>query len=230
MGNTAVDVYWIDMDAEDPDFRRFADTLSAEERHRAEKFRFERDRRRFVVRRGKLRELLSAQIGCVPARIRFSYGPFGKPFVAGCDLGFNLSHARQVALYVIGRGLEPGCDIAWRDPGFCREQIPERLFSPRELATLRALAPERQAGAFFRWWTRKEAFIKARGLGLSVPIERFEVLAAPAAPAALSSGCEGWSARSIEPVPGFEAAVVAESTDWQLCEHPPTRPERRDAA
>jgi 4'-phosphopantetheinyl transferase len=210
-----VDAHCMDLDAADLDVGRFYDTLNAEERERAALFRFERDRRRYISRRGKLRELLSDYLDCAPARIGFAYNPFGKPSVAGGDLRFNLSHSHGTALFVFARGIEVGCDIERRDTAFACEQIPERFFSALEAQTLCSLPASSRTRAFFNCWTRKEAFIKARGCGLSLPLDSFDVSLAPDEPALLR-GCDGWSVQSCEPAPDYQAAIVAKGADWQL--------------
>jgi 4'-phosphopantetheinyl transferase len=102
------------------------------------------------------------------------------------------------------------------------ERIPERFFAPREVAALRALPRERQPQGFFNCWTRKEAFIKAKGLGLSLPLDSFEVSLAPGEPAALlctrpdPQEAMRWSMRALSPDPAFAAALVVESDGWRL--------------
>jgi 4'-phosphopantetheinyl transferase len=211
-----VDAHCVDLDVADLDVAGFYDTLNAKERERAALFRFERDRRRYILRRGKLRELLSDYLDCAPARICFAYNSLGKPSVAGGDLRFNVSHSHGTALFVFARGVEVGCDIERRDPRFVCDQIPERFFSPLEVQTLRSLPASSQTQAFFNCWTRKEAYIKARGYGLSLPLDSFDVSLAPDEPVLLLRGCDGWSVQPCEPAPDYQAAIVAEGADWQL--------------
>ncbi|MEA2954317.1 MAG: 4-phosphopantetheinyl transferase [Alphaproteobacteria bacterium] len=211
-----VDAHYMDLDDVGLDVGRFRDVLSAQERERAARFRFERDRRRYILRHGKLRELLSDYLNCAPSRLRFTYNPFGKPSVAGGDLRFNVSHSHGTALFVFARGVEVGCDIERRDPRFVCDQIPERFFSALEVQTLRSLPASSQTQAFFNCWTRKEAYIKARGYGLSLPLDSFDVSLAPDEPVLLLRGCDGWSVQPCEPAPDYQAAIVAEGADWQL--------------
>ena len=93
---------------------------------------------------------------------------------------------------------------------------PERFFSAYEVGAWRDLDPTTRLEGFFNCWTRKEAYLKARGFGLSVSLDSFDVSLAPGVPAALLRGCDGWSVQSFSPAAGFEAAVVAEATDWRL--------------
>jgi 4'-phosphopantetheinyl transferase len=216
MAGTVVDVYWTDLDADGSDLGWFAGMLSANEHERARRFRFERDRQRYIVRRGRLRALLARYLDLPPPQVQLRVGPFGKPYAAEGNLRFSLSHSHGIALYAIAHGLEVGCDIEHRDQRYASEQLPELFFSPREVHTLRSLAPALQAEGFFNCWTRKEAYVKARGYGLSLPLDVFDVSLAPSEPAALLRGCAGWSVRAFEPVPSYHAAVVAQGENWRL--------------
>jgi len=216
MSAASIDIHVIDMDGAAIDLSRLSALLDDEEAERAERFRFDRDRRRFIARRGILRELLSQSLGRPAALIRFGRNAFGKPFAMETDLRFNVSHSCNIVLIAMTHERELGCDIEMRDPRFAFERIPERFFSPAETIALRGLRPTQQIEAFFNCWTRKEAFIKARGCGFALPLDSFDVSLAVDEPAALLRGCDGWSVKSFEPVPGFQAAIVAEATDWRL--------------
>jgi 4'-phosphopantetheinyl transferase len=218
----SIEVSWVDMDAEDAPLARFWETLGADERARAERFRFFRDRRRFVVRRGTLRALLARRLDRPASGIRYVCNEFGKPSLDAGDLRFNLSHSHSLALYVIARGIDVGCDVERRDARFATDEIAARFFAPREVSMLRSLAPALRTEGFFNCWTRKEAYVKARGYGLSMPLDSFVVSLAPGEPAALLEGCEpGWAVVSIETMSGYHAALVTESADWRLdCARP----------
>ncbi len=216
MQTGAVDVYVLNVATARARLGEFWAILSSDERDRAERFRFERDRERFVIRRGTLRELLALYLDEAPGRIRFCVNRFGKLSLPGRRLRFNLSHSHGVALFALAEGREVGCDIERSDPRFAADHIPERLFSAREASTLRALPTALQTAAFFRCWTRKEAYVKARGQGLSIPLDSFDVSLAPGEPATLLRGCEGWSVEAFEPVHDHPAAIVAEGADWQM--------------
>lgn len=148
-------------------------TLSLDERGRAERFHFRRDHDSFVVARGMLRIILGRYLNAEPDRLRFRYSHYGKPTLAGEfdeeALCFNLSHSDRLALYAITRGRKIGVDLERIRPDFADEQIAEQFFASGEVAALRALPLHAQQEAFFNCWTRKEAFIKARGEGLSLP-------------------------------------------------------------
>lgn len=168
-------MYTGDLDADVAD----GSVLSDDERARAARFRFDRDRHRFVAGRSTLRSLVSSYLGIDPADVAFAYGPQGKPFVLGSELSFNVSHSGGCAVYAFARGVEVGVDVELLEHSRYDDGVAERFFSPHEVATLEAVAPETRPDAFLRCWTRKEAFIKARGEGLSLPLHEFDVEFAP---------------------------------------------------
>jgi 4'-phosphopantetheinyl transferase len=198
--------------------------LSPDEQARAERFCFEKDRQRFIASRGILREILSRYLKREPARLEFSYSRFGKPSLAPDDSGsgvhFNLSHSHGLALYAISRFPEIGVDVERLRRDFPCEQIAEHFFSPHEVKTLRSLPEAGKYEAFFNCWTRKEAFVKARGEGLSLPLDQFTVSLAPAEPVALlrtegdSGEASQWALRGINPVDGYIAALAAKGNEW----------------
>ena len=205
---------------------RFQELLSTDERERADRFRFSRDRDNFIVARATLRKILGQYLRVPPAQLRFSYNSFGKPELhpstGDSALLFNLAHAGQLALYAITSGREVGIDVECvREDVDCGE-IATHFFSRREVAALRALPSEAQTQAFFNCWTRKEAYIKARGAGLSLPLDKFDVSLSPHEPAALLSTQGGaqetahWSLRELVPGSPYVAAVAVEGRDWQL--------------
>ncbi len=198
--------------------------LSADERARAAKFYFDKDREHFIVARGLLRTILGRYLDREPENLSFRYGPQGKPALAeisdGHAIRFNLSHSHGFALYAIARGREVGIDIEWIRPDLAIAEIAERFFSASEAALLRSLPAEARLEAFFRCWTRKEAYIKARGEGLSRPLNQIDLplaRAEPGLPQALqlsSSEVTQWSLQDLTPARDNVAAVVAEGRDW----------------
>jgi 4'-phosphopantetheinyl transferase len=197
-------------------------TLSSDERERAERYRFARDRVRYVVARGTLRAILGRYLGLAPAHLRFVYGPQGKPALAlehGRGISFNLSHAGDVALYAVTHGRRVGVDIEQVAPDVAGSTVPEHTFSPREVATLRALPLHEQTGAFFRCWTRKEAYVKALGAGFSLDLTSFDVSLAPGdIPALLATRPDPteaahWSLYDVDVGSGYTAALAVEGHD-----------------
>jgi len=195
-----IDVHFFSLDVE---AGRFAGLLTPDEMERASRFRFDRDRNRYIVCRGTLRELLAVGEPLV-------YGAYGKPYLPGSDLHFNVSHSHSMGMIAVARGREVGCDIERVDPSFAVENIPENFFSAYEVATLRALPESEKCGAFFRCWTRKEAFIKACGKGVSLALDSFDVSLGNRAE--LLRGAEGWFLQAVEAPEGYEAAVAVERT------------------
>ena len=168
-----VEVIWLDMDAAGDAARAaFWQTLGEDERERASRFRFARDRGRFVVRRGALRALLARHLGCAASAIRYSRNQFGKPALAASHIRFNVSHSHSIALYAVADGIEVGCDIERVDSALDIQAISERFFAPQEISMLQSLPGHLRHAGFFNCWTRKEAYLKCRGCGLSEPADR----------------------------------------------------------
>ena len=169
-----------------------------------------------------LRRILSHYLDISPALIHFSYNRYGKPALAvGANdnqLRFNVSHANDVALYAVTRGREVGLDIEFIRDDFASLEIAERFFSATEVATLQSLPAQLQTEAFFNCWTRKEAYIKALGEGLSHPLHSFAVSLAPSDTAALLSTdndpeeASRWSLVELSCDTGYVAALVVEGT------------------
>jgi 4'-phosphopantetheinyl transferase len=184
------------------------------------RFRFDRDRRRFIVARAVLRCILADYLRVPPAAVRFSYGKRGKPALPepwADRFHFNLSHSGELALIgVTGEG-RIGVDIEEFRPVAEEDRIAERFFSPREHATLVSLPKEQQQAAFFNCWTRKEAYIKALGDGLSCPLDRFDVTLGPDEPPRLVGILDEpeqvgrWTLYAPPlPVADYAAAVIVE--------------------
>ena len=192
--------------------------LSEDERERVARYRSEVSRTRFVVAHAALRDVLARYADAAPAELRFVKNYYGKPALAGEPVEFNLSHADDKAAIAITRASEVGVDIERIRPGVGGEEIARRFFSAREVETFEALPPGERQTAFFRCWTRKEAFIKAVGEGFSFPLDRFDVTFAPGeAPAILSirgrtDEASRWTLAEF-PVPeGYLAAVAVRAT------------------
>jgi 4'-phosphopantetheinyl transferase len=205
---------------------RLYGTLTPDERERAARFHFERDRRHYVAARGLLREILSLYLRQSPDSLRFSYTSYGKPYLAdecvGAGLRFNLSHSGELALYAVSLRRELGVDIERIRTDVEHAQIAAGFFSGPEVEALRALPAHLQREAFFICWTRKEAYIKGIGEGLSLPLDSFDVSLMPGAPASLlavrgdAQEAARWTLHALEPGAGYHAALVAEGRDWRL--------------
>lgn len=200
----SVAVTFAALDAEPDALRACWGILDRAERIRAGKFRFERDRRRFILRRGRLRRLLAAHTGTAAAELRFQQNGFGKPRLAAGP-HFSLSHSAERMMVAIS-DVEVGCDIERIDPALMWGPLAESLFAPGERASLEKLSAAAARTAFFHCWARKEAFVKALGLGLSHPLEAFVV--SVRADARLIAGGEGWAMAAVEAGAGYAAAVA----------------------
>lgn len=199
--------------------------LSDDEILRASRFHFTKDRNHFIAARGLLRKLLAAYLGVSPADLKVLYGEKGKPYVAAIpdiSINFNLAHSHDLVIYAFSQGRELGVDVEYIRVNLADDQIAERFFSPREINALRALPFELRKQAFFNCWTRKEAYIKARGEGLSMPLDEFDVSLAPGEPAVLLNNYKDagevsrWGMQSVSVPEGYVAALVVEGHDWSL--------------
>ena len=200
--------------------------LSHDEQTRAARFHFERDRRRFIVGRGALRIMAGRYLGADPDQLRFRYESHGKPYLSvefnHCGLGFNLAHSNELAVYAFTRGRELGIDVEYIHSLPDAEQIAARFFSAQENVALHTLPESQRLEAFFNCWTRKEAYIKAIGDGLSHPLDQFQVSLSPEEPARLlnveGSPAEAtrWSMASWAPTPGYVAALVVDGSGYHL--------------
>jgi len=226
LGDEEVHVWRAALDVQATQVQSLRRTLTADERARAERFHFQKDRKHFIVARGLLRTILGRYLDVASRQLRFSYSPYGKPSLAsefnGDALCFNLSHANGLALFAVTRGRQLGIDIERVRADLADEQVAEQFFSLREVAELRTFSGSVRSLAFFNCWTRKEAYIKARGEGLSLPLDQFDVSLAPGGPAILLSTAGNpqeafrWSLRELTPGAGYVAALVAEGNSWRL--------------
>lgn len=205
---------------------RCAQALSPDEISRAERFHFERDRRRFIAGHGVLRAILGHYVGRQPAQIEFEYSPRGKPTLAessGSDtFHFNLAHSDDLMLVAVTRGCEIGVDVErlrfMRDA----EDVAERLFSARESTRLKALPEGQKRAAFFRLWTRKEACLKATGVGITESLCEAEVSFLPGEQPRLNRlfgdehACEKWRLCELAPATGFIAALAVAAPDVRI--------------
>jgi 4'-phosphopantetheinyl transferase len=207
----------------------FADSLkhllSTDEIARAERFHFARDRNHFVAARGLLRVLLSTYLGINSEQLQFAYADKGKPSLEETQRGainFNLAHSHGMAIYAFAHQRAVGVDLEYVREELAGEKIAERFFSRREVEMLKKVPAELRKQAFFNCWTRKEAYIKARGDGLSMPLDQFDVSLGPGDPAALlrnhmePAETTRWTMRSIPAPSGYVAALVVEGHDWRL--------------
>ena len=199
----------------------FRDHLSGQENDRAEKFKFHKDRKRHVLTHGLLRVILSLYANVAPEELKFTENRYGKPELvhpSGLSLTFNLSHSHERALIGIARGRQIGVDIEYVKNDFEWQEIIERFFSPREVEMINALPKNLQLRAFFTCWTRKEAYVKATGMGLSLPLKEFDVSPVPGAATLLLSHKEAsaWSMKEVDVAESYVATVAVEGHDPRI--------------
>jgi len=220
-----VHVWRAPLDFSQPEVVKLEETLAPDEISCAARFRKAVDRRRFIACRGILRDILSRYVDREAGRLEFCYGVHGKPSlipVSGAPLlRFSLSHSQGLALLAIARNREVGVDLEHFQTNFAWKEIAKRFFSPREVAVIRSLPVEIRYKAFLIAWTCKEAYAKARGDGLSLPFDRFEVSVAPEKSCSLNAvrspqGPSRWMLAKFTQEVGYTAALAAEGNHWQL--------------
>jgi 4'-phosphopantetheinyl transferase len=177
--NNEAHIWRATLDREESEIESFRKTLSKDEQDKAASFHFQRDKGRFIVSRGILRKILARYINKEPSEIVFSYGAFGKPALPE-ELGvatihFNLTHSHGLALYAIFKNQQIGIDVELIRSDFGWESIARRYFSEMEYAALLKLPAHLREERFFSYWTCKEAYVKATGQGLSLPINEIEI-------------------------------------------------------
>ena len=207
--------------------RENRDVLSTDERIRASRFRFHVDGDRFVAARSSLRTILGRYLRTNPAELQFGVNDFGKPHLLSSEdklgLRFNLSHSHEMALVAVARNRDVGVDVEFMRADFATDDVAERFFSRSEVNQLGTIAAALKTEAFFSCWTRKEAYIKARGEGLSFPLDQFDVTVAPEAEPALLNNRRDrqevwrWSFHALAPAFGYAATMAVEAGISRVC-------------
>jgi 4'-phosphopantetheinyl transferase len=225
-----VQLWLADLDRPPVPLEGLGATLAPDERERAARFHFDVHRRRFTAGRGLLRRLLGRLLDLPAEALAFRYGVKGKPELAlpaghpGAGLRFNLSHSANGALIAVARERTVGADLEHLRPLDDAEALVERFFHPAERRAFAGVAPAERLACFYAGWTRKEAYVKARGDGLSLPTTEFEVVLAPGQPARLvrferePAEVGRWSFAAFEPARGFLGAVTVEGEAPVLAE------------
>jgi 4'-phosphopantetheinyl transferase len=221
LGEHDVHLWRASLDSGRASLGTFETVLSADEHTRAARFIFPSDRDRFIVGRGVLRFILGQYTKQPAAAVSLTTDAQSKPRLRASDsatsLCFNVSHSQGIAVYAIARGRELGVDIEALRADVAAEEIAERFFSSTELAELRKLPPDRRDEGFLLCWTRKEAYVKALGAGLAIPLDSFTVSLTPNTPEVLrSADADRWTLRSFTPRPGYVGALVVEGNRWGL--------------
>lgn len=215
-GEVQVWHFILDVDADNE--AALARVLDDEERHRAERFRFAEHRRRFVVRRGLLRLVLSQYAGTRPETLRFARTAIDKPALAwpdGNTLKFSASSSGGLGAVVVTRDREVGLDIEQVRPNGDHDLIASHEFSAEESDWLCRLPEAKRLAAFYQLWTCKEAYLKGKGVGLTTPLNDFAISLSREPPRLAwskldSSDPERWSLQPLSIEPGFVACLAME--------------------
>jgi 4'-phosphopantetheinyl transferase len=224
LSSEEVHLWVIDLAAVAMGKARWQQLLSPEERNRAGRFHSSRDRQYFTATRALLRTVLGGYLSCDPHALSFLYTDQKKPYLGpGCGtIEFNVSHSGSCALLAFSRGRAVGVDVEAIRSDFDHEALARRFFSPRERDELGAIPPSEKCNAFFRCWTRKEAYLKAHGAGLTLPLYAFDVSLKPKAQDALlatrpDQGEAGlWSLGEVSAGEGYAAALCVQGKGWTL--------------
>lgn len=221
-----VQLWRVDLEAIRSDESRWQKILSADEKERAARFHFPTDRQNFAAGRALLRIILGGYLAVDPNELSFAYAKNDKPLLAAAftksGITFNVSHSGGIALYAFARERELGIDIELVKRDVDVEAIARRFFSAHEQEQLAGVPPSAKVEAFFRCWTRKEAYIKATGDGLSLPLSQFDVSITPADNDALlatrpdASEAQRWQLRDVAAGTDYIAAVCVRGRDWIL--------------
>jgi 4'-phosphopantetheinyl transferase len=213
-----VHVWRIDLDLPEVRLQHLAATLSSDEFARAQRFYFPEHRQRFIAGRGILRSILGCYLGIEPQEVQFDYEPRGKPVLAATfansGLLFNLSHSQGLALCAVNRDRRIGIDLEYIRPISDVEALAQRFFLPREYDVMRSLSADQKQEVFFRYWTCKEAYLKATGQGIA-QLEEVEVSLTPTEPASLQTS-ENWRLLELVPANNYVAAVAVAGFGWHL--------------
>ena len=203
---------------------RLQQFLAPDEIRKASRFYFEKDRQRFIIARGVLRNIVSRYLNIPPNAVSFTYNVHGKPSLAFAFhehyLHFNLSHSQDVACYAFTYARHVGIDVEFMRSDIHYEELARHSFSAHEQATLATLPSNLKRQAFFNCWTRKEAYIKAKGRGLSLPLDLFDVSLRPDEPAILLANREEpqeqtcWTLQEFLPAPDYAGAIAVEGKGW----------------
>jgi 4'-phosphopantetheinyl transferase len=226
-----VHVWVIRTDASEPVVGEFQLVLDPQERDRATRFRFAKSQRSFILSRGALRVLLGRYLNISPAGIRFTYGANGKPSLADfASLQFNTSHSGDFTALVLTLNCELGVDVEQIRPLTDLQEIANRFFCSEEALELTLLSAEERNLAFFLCWTRKEAYVKAIGEGLSAPLDSFRVSLRPDQPARLihlandREAARAWVVDDLKLAAGYAAALAYRDVERPLHRFPLVEP------
>jgi 4'-phosphopantetheinyl transferase len=220
MSDPKAEIWTIQLDHASIQMDLCEEVLSTDEQERAAKFKFQRDRRRYIVAHATLRSILAAHMTKSPQELTFTHGKNGKPYLAGTDIErdiqFNLTHSHEVALLAVTRGQEIGVDVEYMNRDFAFTEVAERFFTASEVQALLALPVPLQKQAFYKCWTSKEAFLKAKGTGLSGELGEVTIELIDNHSVKVKATLPDWSLTELMPCDGYVGALVLEGVQPQL--------------
>jgi 4'-phosphopantetheinyl transferase len=230
LADSDIHVWCASLNVSPQDLSYYRSILSKDEVGRAMRFVFEKDRSHYIAGRGLLRVILGSYLDLEPAQLEFAYGPHGKPALnlrlTDKVFEFNLSHSKDRAFYAFNWNRRVGVDIEYLIPMADMDDFAEQFFTPRESAWINALSGKQKEDAFFKTWTCKEAFLKANGSGLAVPINQVEIsLEIEETVELISIGDDkeqiaNWRLEMFNPFPGYQAALAVEGHAGQIVFQP----------
>jgi 4'-phosphopantetheinyl transferase len=187
--------------------------LCADERERAARFKFDKDRRLYTAAHAGLRSLLANYLRVAHDEIHFDAGAQGKPLLAqpASRLQFNLSHSHELALVAVAQGRAVGVDVEFVKRDFAFDEVARRFFTAREVAALFQLPQALQRQAFFKCWTSKEAFLKAKATGLSGKLDEVQIIPSNDGLVRIEANVPGWSLLQLRHANGYEASLVVQA-------------------
>jgi 4'-phosphopantetheinyl transferase len=222
LSKNEIHVWQIDIETQLQNLKTYCSYLSNTEEDRASKFRFESHKNNYIIRTGILRLLLANYMTCQPNEIEFKLGKFGKPELENSKQKFNLSHSKNKSLIAISQNKEIGIDIEFIDASIEAKTIATHFFSKDEIKQLYTLNDEKLAQGFFNIWTKKEAFIKAVGTGLTYPLDAFDVSLNTLKKKALirikssTKEAQKWNLFSIKTFNDYAGAIAYKGTEKQI--------------
>jgi len=215
-----VHIWLVQANDERISLKDFENLLSSAEQVQASRFKFATDRRRYVTAHAALRSILSIYVKSPPEKLQFASGPNGKPKLAPIHakqkFEFNLSHSHEVALIAVTQGREIGVDVEWIREDFAFYEVAQRFFTAKEVTALTALPSQLQRLAFFKCWTSKEAFLKAKGTGLSGELDEVEITLTPKEGVRVNGTISSWTLVALSPCAGYVGALALEGPECQL--------------
>lgn len=229
LSDSDIHVWCASLSVSPQELSHYRSLLSQNEVDRAGRFVFEKDRNHYIAGRGLLRVMLGRYLNLEPARLEFVYGLHGKPAIkpghTDMALEFNLSHSKDLVLYAFNWNRRVGVDVEYRIPMADMDNFAEQYFTPRESAWINALTGQQKENAFFKTWTCKEAFLKANGSGLTVPINQVEIsFETQETVKLISIGSDkeqtaNWRIEMFNPFPGYQAALAVEGHGGEIILH-----------